>query len=67
MPWSGAFSANPYRPCLQEYYADWAPEKLGSLDDTLSKWEGREKQLFGKLQQKYGKKAQYARCVPKKS
>ena len=34
-------SDSKYRPCLQEFYADWAPEKLGTLDDTLIKWEGR--------------------------
>ena len=34
-------SDSHYRPCLQEYYADWAPEKLGMLDDTLIKWEGK--------------------------
>ena len=34
-------SDSHYRPCLQEYYADWAPEKLGTLDETLIKWEGK--------------------------
>ena len=34
-------SDSHYRPCLQEYYADWAPEKLGTLDETLLKWEGK--------------------------
>jgi len=57
------FTQNPYRPCLQEFYADWAPEKLGDLDTTLSKFEGKERQLFGKLQKKYGKKANIARCT----
>jgi len=55
-------SDSKYRPCLQEYYADWAPEKLGALDDTLLKFEGREKQLFAKLQKKYGKQVQIAKC-----
>ena len=32
-------SDSKYRPCLQEFYADWAPEKLGSLDDTLFKYK----------------------------
>ena len=59
-------SDNPYRPCLQEYYADWAPEKLGNLDSTLEKYTGREKTLFGILQRKYGKPVQPARCVPGK-
>ena len=57
---------NPYRPCLQEFYADWAPEKLGAIDETLSKYEGRERQLFGALGKKYGKRVQYERCQPKK-
>ena len=55
-------SDSHYRPCLQEYYADWAPEKLGTLDDTLLKFEGREKQLFAKLNKKYGKQVQLAKC-----
>lgn len=56
-----------YKPCLQEFYADYAPEKLGQLDDTLAKFEGREKQLFAKLSKKYGKKANIARCTASKS
>ena len=59
-------TGSPYRPCLQEFYADWAPEKLGTLDETLSKYENRERQLFGALQKKYGKKVQFERCKPKK-
>ena len=61
-------SDSHYRPCLQEYYADWAPEKLEprNLDETLRKYEGREKQMFAALGKKYGKKANFARCVPKK-
>ena len=53
---------------MQEYYADWAPEKLEprNLDETLRKYEGREKQMFAALGKKYGKKANFARCVPKK-
>ena len=58
----GAFSESRYRPCLQEFYADWAPEKLGGVEETLGKYEGREKQLFAKLQKKYGKKANLAKC-----
>ena len=57
---------NSYRSCLQEFYADWAPEKLGSLDETLTKYEGRERQLFGILSKKYGKKANIEKCKPKK-
>jgi hypothetical protein len=60
------FTPNPYRVCLQEFYADWAPEKLGTLDETLGKYVGRERQLFGALGKKYGKKANFAKCVPKK-
>eukprot|EP00316_Scyphosphaera_apsteinii_P025212 CAMPEP_0119310074 /NCGR_PEP_ID=MMETSP1333-20130426/17688_1 /TAXON_ID=418940 /ORGANISM="Scyphosphaera apsteinii, Strain RCC1455" /LENGTH=149 /DNA_ID=CAMNT_0007314191 /DNA_START=84 /DNA_END=533 /DNA_ORIENTATION=- len=58
----GFFSSNKYRPCLQDFYADWAPEKLLQLDATLAKFEGKEKQLFAKLNKKYGKKVQTARC-----
>ena len=61
-----SFSANPYRPCLQEYYADWAPEKLGALDETLAKYEDKERQLFGALKNKYGKPVNFARCAPPK-
>ena len=60
-------SPSPYRACLQDYYADWAPEKLGGMDELLSKNEGRERQLFGALMRKYGKKVQFERCVPKKT
>ena len=67
MPWDGLLNPNPYRPCLQEFYADYAPEKLGSLDSTLSSYAGRERQLFGKLSKKYGKKANFGECVPKKA
>ena len=66
LPGYNLIAANPYRPCLQEFYADWAPEKLGALDDTLNKYEGRERQLFSALGKKYGKKVQYERCQPKK-
>ena len=58
---------NTYRPCLIEYYADWAPEKLGNVASNLQAWEGREKQLFAKLHKKYGKKANLAKCIPPRS
>ena len=58
-------SDSKYRPCLQEYYADWAPEKLGTMDDILIQYEGREKQLFAKLNKKYGKQVQIAKCKDK--
>ena len=67
LPGYNLFAPNPYRPCLQEFYADWAPEKLGGLDDTLNKYEGRERQLFGALSKKYGKKANFERCRPKEN
>ena len=59
---SAVFYPNKYRPCLVEYYADWAPEKLGGVDDALAKYEGKERQLFGKLHRKYGKKVNLANC-----
>jgi hypothetical protein len=65
LPGYHLLTPNPYRPCLRDFYADWAPEKLGTLDETLSSYEGRERQLFGKLQKKYGKKANFERCKPK--
>tara|TARA_B110001452_G_scaffold67894_1_gene54660 strand:- start:297 stop:788 length:492 start_codon:yes stop_codon:yes gene_type:complete len=58
-------SDSKYRPCLREYYADWAPEKLGTMDDILIQYEGREKQLFSKLNKKYGKQVQIAKCKDK--
>ena len=66
LPGASLLNPNPYRPCLQEFYADWAPEKLGQLDSTLATYEGREKQLFAKLQKKYKQKASYMKCVPVK-
>ena len=65
LPMYHLIAANPYRPCLQEFYADWAPEKLGTLDETLGKYEGRERQLFSALNKKYGKRVQWERCKPK--
>jgi len=59
------FAPSPYRSCLQEFYADFAPEKLGSLDETLSKYENREMQLASMLSKKYKQKANFARCKPK--
>jgi hypothetical protein len=56
---------SPYHSCLQEYYADWAPDKLGGIDAALAKYEGKEKQLFGALQRKYGKKVNLAKCSGK--
>lgn len=50
--WLG-FNPNPYQACLQEFYADHAPEKLGNLDATLAKYEGREKSMFSTLGKKY--------------
>lgn len=67
LPGQALFDPNPYRPCLKEFYADWAPEKLGNLDKTLDEYKGRERQLFGKLSKKYGKPANFAKCVPKKT
>ena len=52
---------SPYRSCLQDFYADWAPEKLGTLDETLGKYENRERQLFGAQHKKYGKKVAWER------
>lgn len=54
-----------YRSCLEEYYADWAPDKLGGIDTALAKYEGKEKQLFGALHRKYGKKVNLAKCSDK--
>mmetsp|Transcript_27828 Transcript_27828/g.47581 ORF Transcript_27828/g.47581 Transcript_27828/m.47581 type:complete len:158 (-) Transcript_27828:313-786(-) len=59
---SNPFVENKYRPCLQEFYADWAPDKLGDMDKTLEKFEGKEKSLFAKLQRKYNKKVNIAKC-----
>jgi len=66
VPGQELFAPNPYRSCLLEFYADHAPEKLGALDDTLFKYEGRERQLFGALSKKYKAKANFQRCVPAK-
>ena len=67
LPGQGIFSPNPSQPCLQAFYADWAPEKLGSLDRTLEDYKGREKQLFARLAKKYGKPNNVGACIPKKA
>ena len=59
---SSLFYESKYAPCLREFYADWAPEKLGEMHNTLAKFEGKEKQLFAKLGKKYGKKVNLAKC-----
>ena len=35
------FTESKYAPCLREFYADWAPEKLGDMHTTLTKFEGK--------------------------
>ena len=73
---AGAPRSSPPRPhrrpftrdaIAQEFYADYAPEKLGNLDATLLKYEGREKAMFATLAKKYGKQANYAKCASSKS
>ena len=74
---AGAPRSSPPRPhrrpltlrdaIVQEFYADYAPEKLGNLDATLLKYEGREKAMFATLAKKYGKQANYAKCASSKS
>lgn len=52
LPTMASFKANPYRPCLVSFYADWAPDKLGNVDETLTKYAGRERRMFGVLSKK---------------
>lgn len=35
------FTESKYAPCLREFYADWAPDKLGDMHSTLAKFEGK--------------------------
>ena len=57
-------SDSKYRPCLQEFYADWAPEKLGTLDDTLIKWEGRVRRQCARLWHAHARAADRACALP---
>jgi serine/threonine kinase 16 len=44
-----------YRRQLVQFYSLHNPEKLGSVDDILARYEGREDELFRTLQEKYSK------------
>lgn len=47
-------SSQDNRERLNRIFTVYAPEKLLKLDETLSKWKGKETSLFEKLQKKYG-------------
>ena len=55
-----------YQQEVEAFYREHNPGKLGTVPALLRKYEGREKQMFAALGKKYGKKANFARCVPKK-
>ena len=42
-----------HRDRLIEFYKKHNPEKVGSVDQTLEKYKGKEEELFKKLEQKY--------------
>mmetsp|Transcript_21709 Transcript_21709/g.32944 ORF Transcript_21709/g.32944 Transcript_21709/m.32944 type:complete len:625 (-) Transcript_21709:62-1936(-) len=42
-----------HRQRLVEFYKKYNPEKLSSVDATLKKYEGKEEEMFAKLQKKY--------------
>lgn len=45
---------NDSRVRLEEFYRKHNPEKLDGIDGILSKYAGREQDLFAKLEKKYG-------------
>jgi peptidylprolyl isomerase len=42
-----------YKAQLIDFYKKYNPEKLDTVDSTLAKYKGKEKELFQKLQEKY--------------
>jgi cyclophilin family peptidyl-prolyl cis-trans isomerase len=42
-----------YRDRLFEFYKKHNPDKVGTVDQTLEKYKGKEEELFKKLEQKY--------------
>jgi hypothetical protein len=42
-----------YKAQLIDFYKKYNPEKLDTVDSTLAKYRGKEKELFQKLQEKY--------------
>ena len=43
-----------YKSKLTKFYDEYNPSKVSTVDSTLEKYKGREKELFAKLYQKYG-------------
>ena len=50
---TGTHSNIDFRTRLLEFYKKHNPEKIDSVDKTLEKYEGKEEELFKKLQAKY--------------
>lgn len=46
--------SNVFHSRLEAFYREHNPEKLGDVPGILAKYEGREDNLFAKLEQKYG-------------
>jgi cyclophilin family peptidyl-prolyl cis-trans isomerase len=44
---------NNYRSRLLQFYQQYNPAKVSSVDETLSNYQGREEELFAKLSAKY--------------
>ena len=44
------------RVALEEFYRDVNPDKIDSVDKTLIEAKGHEKELWAKLEKKYGKR-----------
>mmetsp|Transcript_10650 Transcript_10650/g.23435 ORF Transcript_10650/g.23435 Transcript_10650/m.23435 type:complete len:341 (-) Transcript_10650:220-1242(-) len=54
-------STTDYRSRLLQFYEKYNPEKAHTIDSLLSKYKGKEKELFAKLEYKYeGKRIQSA-------
>ena len=50
----GPFRSLAYQARISNFYSQHAPEKLGLLQSSLRKWQGKEEKLVSKLQEKYG-------------
>ena len=48
------FRSLAYQARISNFYSQHAPEKLGLLQSSLRKWQGKEEKLVSKLQEKYG-------------
>jgi len=50
---TASFAGKPPREMLYKFYQEYNPNKIGEVDKLLTKYAGKEEQMFRKLAQKY--------------